>query len=409
MRDFSVALLLMSGILKAQFIILAPWVPDLTLIALGLFLLSILKSSNHFTRVHFSVFQITALTVFIFFCLSIIFSALYSPSEFALTKIRKFILVIFIFLIGFFGKEINLKVLTKYYVALTVFSSCMFLYIFPKLRLGLLGEEAEFYKGSYLNFGDSCAISLILMFLMIKRRNPIFYLSAILLFFALVLSGARAPLLLLVMLGSLAMSLNVISALIQNKGINAFKFVALIFASSIFFVSTVVTFNPAKYQNTEIVKTLTLSIERFSLLLKDDKGSSVNVRLTLINGAVDIIESEPFTGVGLAAYSKVALKEDSLKYPHNLFLEVWAESGIIALVLIVALIALVFYAVTVLRFEPALVLLISYCVLNSLKSQSYSDNRVMFFWFGLAIALSAYSKVTKSHRQKLTGREIAKA
>lgn len=68
-------------------------------------------------------------------------------------------------------------------------------------------------------------------------------------------------------------------------------------------------------------------------------------RYTAFGQAVDLIETRPLVGVGAGGFQSVGMltraRED---YPHNMLLEVWAELGLVALVVLVVSIAAVLAA-----------------------------------------------------------------
>ena len=71
-----------------------------------------------------------------------------------------------------------------------------------------------------------------------------------------------------------------------------------------------------------------------------------------------------------------------------MFLEVWVESGLLALIFLSIFIAVAL--LTVMLFSPHrwLAFIVVYCLLNALKSSSYVDNRILFFWLGVSIVAS---------------------
>ena len=141
----------------------------------------------------------------------------------------------------------------------------------------------------------------------------------------------------------------------------------------------------SQIHNSAIFQAIEVSFERFQLLFQSDKGSSVNVRIEHIETAVQLIEHNPILGVGLGAFGIEGYGVDALMYPHNMFLEVWVENGFLSLVLLILIITFVYLKLFVEDFNLGVMLIITYCLLNSMKSLSYVDNRVLFFWFAFGL------------------------
>lgn len=388
MREFSIALLLLSGVLKAQLKILAPWVPDLTLLAIILVLISHLSTTSRksleFTRV-----EVIGVIIFFIFSLFVIISALYSPSSLINLKFAKFALTIFAFLVALTTKNIDWEKLASYHISLAFVAAIMFIYIFPRFRLGLLGDDASFYRGSYLGFADACAISLVLMqFNRASRPVIVHFLLMLFFVFCMVLSGARGPLIFLALLAGFWSGYAIFRWVINSRSLDIHVLLwVILFAPALTFV-LFQTFDFDQFGDADIIKTLGQSIDRLVLLIGDDKGQSVNVRVSHFSQSLAAIDTSSWTGVGFAAYGLSVSGNDIYDYPHNMFLEIWVESGLLALIFLSIFIAVAL--LTVMLFSPHrwLAFIVVYCLLNALKSSSYVDSRILFFWLGVSIVAS---------------------
>lgn len=72
-----------------------------------------------------------------------------------------------------------------------------------------------------------------------------------------------------------------------------------------------------------------VSLDRFSLIFSEDKGASANVRVDLWRYGLEAFSAEPFTGVGFANFQ--FFNDYAVIYPHNLFVELLVEAGVIGL------------------------------------------------------------------------------
>jgi O-antigen ligase len=85
--------------------------------------------------------------------------------------------------------------------------------------------------------------------------------------------------------------------------------------------------------------------------------------------------------------------DSEISYPHNIYLETWFESGIFSFISLVILSVYFygnfFYYSAYKKEDIRLFILgvVCYYLLNGLKSNSYVDLRLMFFFMGLFVFL----------------------
>lgn len=123
--------------------------------------------------------------------------------------------------------------------------------------------------------------------------------------------------------------------------------------------------------------------DRFTLLLGGggDRGESVGIREILYDRTFSVALQSPF-GVGWGGLDPIL--DPLARYPHNLILELVAESGWLAMI--------VFAAVLVISWRraaafPALLGLLVYWFANAQVSGDINDNRMLFAVIGVSLVL----------------------
>ena len=121
--------------------------------------------------------------------------------------------------------------------------------------------------------------------------------------------------------------------------------------------------------------------ERYSILLQrggymEDIDSSV--RIDLYNIAFNLFQSNPIWGIGTGGYSRFASHYDFRLYPHNIFLEIGSELGLVGLILF-----LIFVIMNIVKLKKLTVPYTS----GIYKSNIFLSWAALLFIFGCANAL----------------------
>jgi O-antigen ligase len=136
-----------------------------------------------------------------------------------------------------------------------------------------------------------------------------------------------------------------------------------------------------------------------SQILVTEGGTSVATRLDLYRTAIELWADSPIWGSGTGQFGVAVAGEDIRLYPHNIVLELGAETGIIGVLGFVTMIGLAFtkgficlhsekgFAKIVARY-----LLVAGCfaLLNAMVSGDINDNRILFTLVGLLTATSRF-------------------
>ena len=151
-----------------------------------------------------------------------------------------------------------------------------------------------------------------------------------------------------------------------------------------------------------VFDTLMNRLTFFSGGLEADDSSLV--RLILISKGIELILENMIFGVGIGAYSLAIGEPDGRLSPHNLFIEVWAETGIISIVLLVTLCVLFLmkYRYLLKRYDfflgKSIIYLCLFLFLGNMVSSYLEDLRVTYFWLGVSIAY--YTMKIKSNQNR---------
>jgi O-antigen ligase len=133
---------------------------------------------------------------------------------------------------------------------------------------------------------------------------------------------------------------------------------------------------------------------------------SVGERSYMFSKAIEVIENNPFIGLGYGSYGMYILSEDLRLYPHNMFLEVFCETGFPGfLLLMILILGYLFFLFRKLyfnqNFQRSLFFGFSLASLSlflqCLKASSIGDLRLMFGFIGLNIVCyytNLYSKTS---------------
>ena len=135
------------------------------------------------------------------------------------------------------------------------------------------------------------------------------------------------------------------------------------------------------------------SVSRLLMLLDPQYSASITTRISQVSFSLDKIFENAgnfFFGLGVGSFGILFEGEDERLYPHNAILEIGFELGIVGVILFIILVFLYFKK---LRFNLNFLLIFVYLFLNSMKSYSLVDSRVMF---GILSVLLLYQTLSSS-------------
>lgn len=137
--------------------------------------------------------------------------------------------------------------------------------------------------------------------------------------------------------------------------------------------------------------------DRLSVINKPQGNESLFERYNYFNRSLEMINERPIFGGGIGSFGILYFGRDIKEYPHNLFLEVLVESGVLGFIFFMIFVLYVLRCMRrMVKMELGLlyVAIVLYLVLNSLKSSGFEDSRIIFAWIGISIGYYniAYNK-----------------
>jgi len=275
----------------------------------------------------------------------------------------------------------------KYHVFISTFLSLLFIYNYPKLlQYRVLFEEDKVFIKGYLTIGYISGLTAaILIFLDVEMKKPL--KLAIILFnvWALMISGGRGPMIFLVLVLVLKVAVTVLKTRKISVRLNPKKIVVVAAVVGIIVFST---YNVLDKYSFSMERTL----QRLTLLLDIGSDASVSTRLSYIDFSIDKIFENAgnfLLGSGIGSFGILYSGVDGREYPHNIFLEIQFELGLVGTAAIILF--LIFYLKNI-RLRGPLIYPFLYIFLNSLKSGSFTDLRIMFGFFSVFLLYDVVMK-----------------
>jgi len=237
--------------------------------------------------------------------------------------------------------------------------------------VAMAGEQDKEFVVKYLDVGYLSGIIILLLLFFSPRMNR---LIKILLFginlAALVISAARGPIVFFLIVLALKLAGLVVPLLKKKWQLGGKGIIAAVSAFGILgggFYYVMGTYSAL----------LERSVTRFFKLF-DPETSSVAIRFSMFSFTVETILNNAVNflfGLGIGSFGILYDGFDERQYPHNIILEIWFELGLVGVLLFVVMLLLYFKKM---RSNFNSVLIFIFLLLNSFKSYSLVDSRIMF-------------------------------
>jgi O-antigen ligase len=251
----------------------------------------------------------------------------------------------------------------------------------------IAGLENHDYNGDITRIGAGWLVGmgvLVVLFFPLfesEAKQRVFVLAAIPLFVGgLVASAARGPVVVVLLMGLIRLVL----WFREGKGHMAVALVMLVVAGGSVAFLALQGASKGKYVNkTE---------ELIGLLEGDETRGSATMRLSFYETALKAIPDAPVLGRGIGSWSVLYFGRDERDYPHNIFLEVAVEQGLLGLGLLCLFFTWVGQSILWLWKQTksqytVLGVMILFCLGVAMFSGDLDDNRLLWFWIGMTMAI----------------------
>lgn len=394
MGEIFLALYLFSGIIKS----IIDFPIDLTVVTLGITTIFVVKKIFNNPKLLNNILKLHNLLYLILLILAL-FSFFYAQNfELYFVKTLKLVILTttaFIYPQILFENKKSLEIFLITLVVIGVLISILMLPII--LNRGSSIGNIGLNDASYLSIGRILSVAIIILFYMYIDRvksykyKTITLASFFIVAFSLFSSGSRMPILSTIF--TLLLSIIYLVVIGKLKVKNPINIKRTTIITCIFLVMFLWA-SLKGFFNTTIV--------RFIVLFQGDGivSASARGRIDRFNEAVSIWINKPVLGQGFGSFGEIYAKGVH-DYPHNLFLEVLSELGMVGFIVItILLIRSLIHIIQMMKDENirknyifiTVVSLYLITFINSMVSGDINSNRIMFTFLSLIFVLPTILK-----------------
>lgn len=319
--------------------------------------------------------------LFYIFSISYMLTYFYSESKvYSLIKVRGFLLNIIAFTFPITSIKIQdcnkiIRVLTVFALLVLIFLS--FLLYNDLFNLVKMSDEDQlnlFFATlpTYLDFGAFIAISFILLI----NNNSIFsIIFKLIIFYFLIILGGRGPLLTLIFI-------IFINFLFKNRkllSVGYFKYSLFLVVGVALYIYFDLTF---------------IDFERLNVFKNYGDDDSVSERFVFIQRCLEGFMDKPILGNGIGSTGVLISGQDIVLYPHNLFVEVLSEFGLIGFFLYLSIFLFFLWIVIIKKVSTEylpFLFIVLYLFSQDMKSGAFEAWRISCGWLSIATILINYN------------------
>lgn len=368
---------------------------DLTIVCLAVIsfvlILNIFLGKRKIRNI-FDEYIVLIIGSFTIFIISVLLSGIYteSPLFWKEKLIRIIILNVPSFIIPCcFLNLFDIKKFVRGSIIIYIIIIISYFFIVKKYGIQVFYRTHELDLPNYLTWGSTIAFNTLLLIgiLLDKKRTIVIDASIILVALSCMLmiyiAGARGPFIIFM--------LSFLVVILLRK---EFKLLAFCFGSILILIvslSLISGYNSKHIKFGRSERIINMNI----------KSKSIQKRLEWFEESWNLTKEKVLLGYGIGSFSYVTSGEDRRGYPHNIFLEIWFENGLLAVSMFIAFLFLIIYLGFFRIHKPYVSTLLGinlYFVLSLMKSSSLTDARVFFTFAGM---LAATSYITKSSKVQI--------
>lgn len=219
-------------------------------------------------------------------------------------------------------------------------------------------------------------------------RAASYYLLLPLLVVGLVASAARGPIVALLLAGLVGLCVALLQG--QVRASSAALLVFFIFAGGVIAYYVL--------RQADIDKYTAKASELEQLAVNGESSGSAGKRLGFYRTTLEAIPDHLLFGRGIGSWATFYYGSDQRNYPHNVFLEITFEEGLLGLVVFLTLLFIAARAAARMVAASnyhflAVGLLILFCVVASQFSGDLDDNRLLWVWIGMSLAIGRFVRM----------------
>ena len=370
--EFFYALSLTSGFIKFYIIHFDIFFFDISILLsfiLLIFFFNKLVKKNF--RIYLSQDVKIGFFLIIFFYLFILLSLIYSQSNYyKYEKLVSFSLSCLLYFFPLVYSGFNLNKFLDSFLKISIL-------IISLYHLVNFLDYDRNYNTTYLKTAYLSGLNLLLYIFIYNKKNMLisFYFL-----FSLLITGSRGALVSFILISFIGFK-----KIYINFIINIFIKLKLIFFLLILFLVVFLYYD-------EIFLLFQRTIARSLILYEFDLNSpNFKTRFMHINIVFENLKDFIFFGVGFGGYGISFLDDDSRRYPHNIFLEILIELGIIGIIFYLLFVIYNFYILF--KYKPNICYILLYLLIAAQFSGTFAEMR-LFYGF-LAIGLLASQRIKK--------------
>lgn len=292
-----------------------------------------------------------------------------SPS-FSYTKTFLFLTALLGFLFPLLHRHFNPQRFMRWFLYISSLFILLFIVFLKDIAVsGALDSDKEF-MAKYLDIGLFAGLNLIVLILFpVVLKPPVKLALSGVALAALITSGGRGPIVILAIVFAIKLLVGIPHYWQYIRRLTLKRLIAVILALVVLGIGMI-------YVMEKYADSLERTVMRMSLL-GDAASGSISKRFDYIRFTIDkATASVPrfLFGYGAGSFGILFNHEDGRDYPHNIILETWFEMGFLGALLFVAFFAVSFRHL----WGGGSFYIFLYLFINSMKSQSLTDLRIMF-------------------------------
>jgi len=369
-------------------------IADLTIVmlaclAMGLAWLIVTRPPRTRTPGFYKLFSDQSNSIVAYFAFASILTVSYfytTAPDYGASKLSRFLLIGTIYLIAPFFILLSEEDFRRFARIFAFFSELTAVQLLVNLRLKSTDFTAN---GDITRIGAAWLLGMAILVVLFYplwpsriARAASFYLLLPLLVVGLIASAARGPMAALLIAGLVGLTISLAKGRVRASS----AVLMLVFV----FIGAAVTYYFVRQTGFEKYSAKAGELEQ--LMTSGESTGSAGKRLGFYRTTLEAIPDHIFFGTGIGSWAKFYYGSDLRNYPHNLFLEIAFEAGLVGLGSLLVLLGLAILAtmrvLTATNFHfLVLGLLILFCVLASQFSGDLDDNRLMWVWIGVSLAV----------------------